>query len=75
MMLRHFFSLLESKFCIEKVEKDEEKVLRLVSLVGLEALKKVKQICLPKKNNGTPVQRSKGKNLWLCKTQNKVSLG
>ena len=44
-----FFLLLESKFCIEKVEKDEEKVLCLVSLVGLEALKKVRQIYLPKK--------------------------
>ena len=35
-----FFILLESKLAIEKVEKEEEKVLRLISLVGLEALKK-----------------------------------
>lgn len=35
-----FFLLLESKLGIEKVEKDADKVLRLISLVGLEALKK-----------------------------------
>jgi len=44
-----FFLLLESKFVIEKTEKDSEKVLRLISLVGLDALKKIRKICLPKK--------------------------
>ena len=43
-----FFLLLESKLGIEKVEKDADKVLKLISLVGLEALKKIRKICLPK---------------------------
>ena len=67
-----FFLLLESKFCIEKVEKDEEKVLRLVSLVGLEALKKVRQICLPKKITELQYKEVKEKIFGYVKPRTKL---
>ena len=43
-----FFLLLDSKLAIEKIDKDSDKVLKRISLVGLEALKKIRKICLPK---------------------------
>ena len=56
-----FFLLLESKFSIEKLEKDQDKVLRLISCVGLEALKKIRKICLPKKVTECTYTDVKGK--------------
>ena len=56
-----FFLLLESKFSIETLEKDQDKVLRLISCVGLEALKKIRKICLPKKVTECTYTDVKGK--------------
>jgi len=43
-----FFLMFDSKLSIESITKDDEKVLKLISVVGLDALKKIRKLCLPK---------------------------
>jgi len=67
-----FFLLLESKLQIEKVEKDGDKVLRLVSLVGLDAIKKISKICLPKKITELTYKEVKEKIMAYVKPTKKL---
>jgi len=67
-----FFLLLESKLAIEKVDKDIDKVHRLISLVGLEALKKIRKICLPKDITGLTYKELKEKITGYVKPTTKL---
>jgi len=68
-----FFLLLESKLGIEKIEKDSDKVLRLISMVGLEALKKIRKICLPKKITELTFKELKDKIISFVKPTAKLT--
>ena len=67
-----FFLLLESKFSIENIQKNEDKVLRLISLVGLAALKKIRHICFPRKANELTYKDMKEKILNYVKPTDKL---
>ena len=67
-----FFLLLESKFSIENIPKDEDKVLTLISLVSLTALKKIHQICLPKKATELTYKDMKEKIMNYVKPTDKL---
>jgi len=67
-----FFLLLDSKLAIEKIDKDNEKVLRLISLVGLDALRKIRKICLPKEITAYSYKELKDKINSYVKPTNKL---
>ena len=74
--LETFFFMLDSKLTITK---DSDKVLRFISVVELNALKKLRKLCLPKKvtehsydeikNKVTNYLRPAAKLIWAERTK------